>query len=206
MKETRATNLEICRGYEDLITLLWVSSDSYISDAAHTIHNDLEDVSSKWSTVTTDYIDDMFSTGALSAACILTAGLGPVGIVVDLAAIGSGVILGDSLSTRLNNSMSVNIALEIQLIYYEYQSYIAITKDSQGNSIKVIEGQSMIDCMNRFFGYAVSSKIYSERKYVEYLNDDSTFFDADAFLYQKADSKVKAEANIQRLTELMAKY
>ena len=142
----------------------------------------------------------------LTAASILTAGLGPVGIVVDLVAIGGGLVFGDSLSTRLNNSMSVNIALEIQLIYYDYQFNLGITKDSQGDLIKVIEGQSMIDRMNRLFGYAVSSKIYCEKKYVEYLNDDSKFFDADAFLYKKADSREKAEANIQRLTDLMAKY
>lgn len=81
---------------------------------------DLDDIIETWMTVGKDFTYDMLATGGMTEISLFIGKLGLVGIIIDLASLAGGVILGDSLSTRLKNWVSVNISTCISLFATKY--------------------------------------------------------------------------------------
>lgn len=203
---TYFSSLNVLDSYRDILTELKNCDFDEIETAAETIIGDLDDVYEKWNTVWVEYRNDIFSTGATSAISSIVGGIGIPGLIIDLTSLAGGIVLGDSLSTRLRNSVSVNIATCISQITDKYISKGQYKADAYGGVNILVQGETSVKKAQRMLAYMISSTSYCEQKYVEYLNDSSTFFDADIFLYKSAESERLAKENIIKLEDLLANF
>lgn len=125
--------------------------------------------------------------------------LGPVGIVIEIALIGTSLIVGDACSVRVTNSINVGITQEIdQAISRKFmdghRGY-----NSDGEMIVALTVEDEKDFTNLFI-FNTFAKCYAEREYLRYLNQDRWL------IYKTSSSKSEATRNITELNDIICKY
>lgn len=139
-------------------------------------------------------------------ASYLIAGMGPVGLAVDLVWLTTDVVVGDALSAKINNFVTVECTNGVTLAKNNVFAVAKYQADANGNVIIVNLGTEKSLDSRMMMDFNIFARQWTESKYLTYLQDDGWFFDEGDFLYKEEDSEEKAKANITKLIELNQKY
>ena len=199
--------LKVAQNYMDILTELQYCGNSNVESAAQTVLKDLEGVFSKYGTAMTDSTFNLIQyVETVGGSIAITSMFGIPGLIFDLTWIISGVAVGDALSTRLENGLSVELAYEINHATEQILGDIRYIPSTNGNINVVSSGKKKIAKANRFWLINTEAKKWCEEKYISYLEDERLFMDKDYFLYKTPESHENAQKNISLLSALYNKY
>lgn len=190
-----------CNGerFTELFRMLSDSSDPDVANAAQNIAAGLEDGWEIFFNTIKDCGYDVVRAYGVFKAHSALCDLGPVGIVIEIALIGTSLIVGDACSVRVTNSINVGITQEIdQAISRKFmdghRGY-----NSDGEMIVALTVEDEKDFTNLFI-FNTFAKCYAEREYLRYLNQDRWL------IYKTSSSKSEATRNITELNDIICKY
>ena len=84
--------------------------DENIEYAAQKVSIDMQSVFEKYKTGGANFVLNLGYYGSTAYASYLIAGMGPVGLAVDLVWLASDVVVGDALWAKINNFVTVECA------------------------------------------------------------------------------------------------
>lgn len=190
-----------CNGerFTELFRMLSDSSDPDVANAAQNIAAGLEDGWEIFFNTIKDCGYDVVRAFGVFKAHSALCDLGPIGIVIEIALIGTSLIVGDACSVRVTNSINVGITQDIdQAISRKFmdghRGY-----NSDGEMIVALTVEEEKDFTNLFI-FNTFAKCYAEREYLRYLNQDRWL------IYKTSSSKSEATRNITELNDIICKY
>ena len=187
---------------EQFITLFEMLSDAGDKDVRNAAQYVVEGLKGGWESVKNTLIDVTCNAskafGVYFAHCKL-AGLGPVGIAVEVGLLITSLIVGDACSVRVTNSINVGLAQEIDAAISRAYPIPHMGYNNEGEMIAAFTVEDIGDYTNLFI-FDVFAKCYAEREYLRYLNQDRWL------IYKTDSSRSDATLNINALNKMICKY
>ena len=180
--------------------MLAESSDEEIRDAAQYITVELR---GGWDAVW-ETIGDC-SGNVVKAFGVFTlhsklAGLGWAGPIIEAALIiFSALIIRDACSVRVNNSINVGLAHEIDSAISRMYGSPHLGYNDDGEMIAAFTVEENKDYTN-YYIFNAFAQCYAEREYLRYLNQNRWL------IYKTNSSKSEATRNITELNNIICKY
>ena len=165
----------------------------------------MNDVWSKYETAGYDFLSNLASCAVLTTASYYLAACSPVGLAADLVWLATGLVMGSSLSCKINNYICVDTTIGVSLATSNATSggtYIS----SSGKNYLVDYSISKYYIAQQMFRFDIFAKRWAEAKYLGYLKNDRFGFDDDYFIKHDADSDIKATDNINKLDQIYINY
>lgn len=124
---------------------------------------------------------------------------GPAGIVTEIIIVSLGLILGDNCSIRMQNSINVSFAREVDMLVYSKATNAQLKYNDSHELISVIPVNEPGE-YSEMFVFDAFAKCFAEREYLGYLNQGKWF------IYKTDNSKNNAQNNIEILNNIISKY
>lgn len=132
---------------------------------------------------------------------MLSAGLNKISPFIALADITTGIVLGDSMSVGLQNSVSVSIALELSVLSNNTVTANVVHKDYSGNSQAVYDNTSNYMFTRKLWLSTIYSIKCCEGNYKSYIFSDTSLFNRN-MLYFTKDSIMNVTNNLIELKRI----
>lgn len=201
-----SASLEIVCNYENILNELKYCGAGNVEYAAQKVSEDMQSVFEKYKTGGANFLLNLSYYGSTAYASYLIAGMGPAGLAADLVWLAADSVVGNALSTKITNFVTVECANGVTLATGNVFLGAKYQTDVNGNMMIVNSGDDKTLSARNMTDICIFARQWAEAKYLVYLQDESWFFDADHFLYHEDDSEEKAQTNIIKLNELNLKY
>ena len=120
--------------------------------------------------------------------------------------IGKGIVLGDSMSVGLQNSLSVNIALELSVLSNSKFTTNTIQKDCTGNIQVVYDNTSNYIMARKLWLSTIHTIKHCEENYKSYILSDTSSELNGKILYFTQNSTMNVNNNIIELLRMQYQY
>ena len=140
------------------------------------------------------------------AKFLLTEGLKEIAPYIVLVDITAGIVLGDSMSVGLQNSISVNIALELSTLSNSTVTKNTIQKDCAGDTQVVYDNASNYMLARKLWLSTIHTIKHCEENYQSYIFSDKSLELNRKMLYFSQDSVMNVTNNLIELIRIQNQY
>ena len=123
----------------------------------------------------------------------------------NLLDIAAGIVLEDSMSVGLQNSISVNIALELSVLSNATLTVNTIQEDAAGKKQVVYDNSSNHLFARKLWLSTIHTIKHCEENYQSYTAADSALFNRKMLYYTK-DSNINLQNNLIELQRIQNQY
>ena len=123
----------------------------------------------------------------------------------NLLDIAAGIVLEDSMSVGLQNSISVNIALELSVLSNATLTVNTIQEDAAGKKQVVYADSSNYLFARKLWLSTIHTIKHCEENYQSYTAADSALFNRKMLYYTK-DSNINLQNNLIELQRIQNQY
>ncbi|MDE6568107.1 MAG: thrombospondin type 3 repeat-containing protein, partial [Lachnospiraceae bacterium] len=139
------------------------------------------------------------------AKSVLIKQIKKMNVVVSLLDIAAGIVLEDSMSVGLQNSISVNIALELSVLSNGTVTRNTIQKDCTGNTQVVYDDASNYLFARKLWLSTIHTIKHCEENYQSYISSASSLLNRKMLYYTK-DSSMNVTYNLIELLRMHNQY
>ena len=202
-----SAGLVVIKNYMNTLEELKSSGAPNIEEAAIDISGELNSLFSYVMYDAQIFAGNIAWYGAVMAgAGFQIAKLSPYGLALEITSLAASIIVGGGMDANIKNFVTVECANGMAMAVRNTFSDASYLKDTNGNMNIVVSGDEQMAITNEVLKLSIYARKWAENKYLNYLEDERLFFEANDYLSNDANSIQRSQDNIAKLNELYYKY